>query len=98
MAWLGNGIAFVHCDVWPLLQIGVDNLLDALPADVLKLSMAYYLASCRADEKRDNERNASARLQACLRRRRVTWRAAPPQLAKVPSWRWPSPRVQGMPR
>ena len=60
VAWLGNGIAFVHCDVWPLLQVGVENLLDALPDEVLELIMAYYLASRRADEKR----NASAVLQA----------------------------------
>ena len=35
---------------------------------MLELIRGYYLASCRADEKRDNERNASAVLQACLRR------------------------------
>ena len=50
--------------MWPLLQVGVENLLDALPDEVLELIMAYYLASRRADEKR----NASAHLQACLRR------------------------------
>ena len=42
--------------------------LNELPADVLELIRGYYLASRRADEKRDNERNASAVLQACLRR------------------------------
>ena len=39
-------------------------LLNELPADVLELIRRYYLASCRADDKR----NASAHLQACLRR------------------------------
>ena len=38
--------------------------LDALPDDVLDLVRKYYTASRRADDKR----NASARLQACLRR------------------------------
>ena len=38
--------------------------LNELPADVLELIRRYYLASRRAD----NERNASAVLQACLRR------------------------------
>ena len=38
--------------------------LNELPDEVLELIMAYYLASRRADEKR----NASAHLQACLRR------------------------------
>ena len=38
--------------------------LNELPADVLELIRRYYLASRRADEKR----NASAHLQACLRR------------------------------
>ena len=38
--------------------------LNELPDDVLELIRRYYLASCRADEKR----NASAVLQACLRR------------------------------
>ena len=42
--------------------------LNELPDDVLELIRGYYLASRRADEKRDNERNASALLQACLRR------------------------------
>ena len=42
--------------------------LNELPDDVLELIRGYYLASRRADEKRDNERNASAVLQACLRR------------------------------
>ena len=38
--------------------------LNELPADVLELIRRYYLASRRADKKR----NASAHLQACLRR------------------------------
>ena len=38
--------------------------LNELPDEVLELIRRYYLASCRADEKR----NASAHLQACLRR------------------------------
>ena len=38
--------------------------LNELPTDVLELIRRYYLASCRADDKR----NASAVLQACLRR------------------------------
>ena len=38
--------------------------LNELPDDVLELIRRYYLASRSADEKR----NASARLQACLRR------------------------------
>ena len=42
--------------------------LNELPTDVLELIRGYYLVSRRADEKRDNERNASAVLQACLRR------------------------------
>ena len=45
--------------------------LNELPDDVLELIRRFrrhYTASRRADEKRDNERNASAVLQACLRR------------------------------
>ena len=38
--------------------------LNELPDDVLELIRRYYLASCRPDDKR----NASAVLQACLRR------------------------------